>query len=81
MTLQLHSKPSNLGFRRVNSIFAESSPFDEGPVFFARLVELSTLRNRLHVSNRNHIEPADEGDIFLDDAKIEAEKLCEEPVW
>jgi hypothetical protein len=70
----------HLGFRRVISIFAESDAFDTDPEFYSRLVELSTLRNRVHISNRKRMQPLDEGELFLEGAKIEAEKLCEELV-
>jgi hypothetical protein len=75
---KVEKSQEHLGFRRVISIFAESDVFDEDPDFYSRLVELSTLRNRAHISNRKHIEPLDEGDLFLEGAKIESEKLCEE---
>jgi len=70
----------HLGFRRVISIFAETNVFDEEPQFYERLVNLSTLRNRVHISNRKHMEPADEGVLFLEATKVEAEQLCEELV-
>ena len=75
---KVEKSKEHLGFRRVISIFAESNVFDEEPEFYSRLVELSTLRNRVHISNRKHMEPADEGDLFLEGAKIQAESLCEE---
>lgn len=77
---KIEKSKEHLGFRRVISIFSESNVFDADPAFYSRLVELSTLRNRVHTSNRKRMEPLDEGDLFLDDAKIEAEKLCEELV-
>jgi hypothetical protein len=58
---KVEKSKEHLGFRRVISIFAESNVFDEDPAFYARLVELSTLRNRVHISNRKHMEPADKG--------------------
>lgn len=70
----------HLGFRRVISIFEESNLFDEDPSFYSRLVELSTLRNRVHISNRKKMEPLNEGVLFRSGAKVEAEKLCEELV-
>jgi len=64
----------------VISIFAESNFFDEDTAFYPRLVELSQLRNRMNISNPKHMEPADEGDLFLERAKIEAEQPSEELV-
>jgi hypothetical protein len=77
---KVEKSKEHLGFRRVISIFAESNVFDADPSFYSRLVELSTLRNRVHISNRKRLEPADEGDLFLEGAKLDAEKLCEELV-
>jgi hypothetical protein len=77
---RVEKSQEHLGFRRVISIFAESDVFNADPEFYSRLVELSTLRNRVHISNRKHMEPADEGDLFLEGAKVEAERLCEELV-
>ena len=77
---KVEKSQDHLGFRRVISIFAETNIFEEEPEFYSRLVELSQLRNRVHISNRKHMEPADEGDLFLEEAKVDAEKLCEELV-
>ncbi len=70
----------HLGFRRVISIFEEFNLFNEDPSFYSRLVELSKLRNRVHISNRKRMEPLNEGQLFRGAAKLEAEKLCEELV-
>jgi hypothetical protein len=70
----------HLAFRRVISIFEESNVFNEDPSFYSRLVELSQLRNRIHISNRKRMEPLNEGALFRNQAKVEAERLCEELV-
>lgn len=77
---KVEKSKDHLGFRRVISIFAESNTFDEEPEFYSRLVQLSTVRNRVHISNRKHMEPLDEVDLFLEGAKVDAESLCEELV-
>jgi hypothetical protein len=58
---QVEKSQDHLGFRRVISIFVESNVFDHDPEFYARLVEISMLRNKVHISNRKRIEPLDEG--------------------
>lgn len=70
----------HLTFRRVISVCEESNVFDEDPTFYARLVELATRRNRVHISNRKGMAPADEKDLFLEQARIDAETICEELV-
>lgn len=77
---KVEKSKKSLPFRRLITIFQESNVFDEDPRFYARLVELTRLRNRVHISNRKHIEPADEGDLFREQARIYAETICEELV-
>jgi hypothetical protein len=68
----------DLRFRLLITIFEQSNVFDEDPAFYSRLVELSKLRNRVHISNRKRMEPLHERALFRHQAKVEAERLCEE---
>lgn len=70
----------HLAFRRVITIFADADLFDEDPAFYARLVELSQLRNRVHISNTKRMEPRSEVVVFRDAARLQAEGVCEELV-
>lgn len=77
---QVEKSRDRLTFRRLISILAKSNVFNEDPSFYARLVELSKLRNRVHISNRTRMEPLNEGVLFRDHVKVNAERLCEELV-
>jgi hypothetical protein len=77
---KVEKSKQKLTFRRLISILEQSNVFDEEPSFYARLVELATRRNRVHISNRGGMAPADEGDLFLEQTRIDAEMICEELV-
>ena len=77
---KLERSKKDLRFRLVITVFEQSNVFNEDPSFYSRLVELSKLRNRVHISNRKRVEPLNEGALFRDKAKVDAERLCEELV-